>query len=277
MPRRADEGVPEARRGGATPASSRWTSEACSTRVGTAVKRPLLLVIVCFAIGGEAHAFVDLDGEYWLAGSNFGYVTDGDRHDALFGVEASFVEIDDNLAEWAGVYADTLYDTRGVVRSSIGLEAGSYVTGIDLGPVLEVGADDVSGGLRFRFVVSIAVASIYLRGRHADAVRVGAADARDRLAPEARSPALEDRLACVSAAAPHDTWIGRFSTRESDRSVPIRALGGSLLTAPRPSRGRANRVPPAQIRMWRGLPTFQLYVVCVMRSHQPDMVDKASK
>lgn len=121
----------------------------------------MLTALSVFA--SDARAFVDLDGRYWLAGGSFGYVTDGDRRGALLGVEASLVETDDDLAEWAGVYVDVLYDTLGVVRSSVGLEGGSLFTGVDVGPVVELG-DEIDAGVRLRLVVTIALVSVYVGG-----------------------------------------------------------------------------------------------------------------
>jgi hypothetical protein len=72
---------------------------------------------------------------------------------------------------WAGIFADALYafgEDR--PRVAVGLEAGWFVFGVELGYTAELGPDGPAHGLRTGLVVTGGVLGAYVRWRHSPAI-----------------------------------------------------------------------------------------------------------
>lgn len=94
----------------------------------------------------------------------------GDRDGGLLlGAEISAVYLFG--MPWAGVWADVLY-ASGVDRPrlSVGLEAGWFIFGAELGYTAELGPDGPIHGLRVGLVLTGGVLGAYVRWRHAPAI-----------------------------------------------------------------------------------------------------------
>lgn len=94
----------------------------------------------------------------------------GDRDSGfLLGAEISAVYLFG--MPWAGVWADALY-AFGVDRPrvSVGVEAGWFIFGVELGYTAELGSDGPVHGFRTGFVITGGVVGAYVRWRHAPAI-----------------------------------------------------------------------------------------------------------
>lgn len=123
-------------------------SRACAAVVALALLAPLPALASGFTF----------EGEYIMAGVDIGLTVDDDVG-ALFGFEASYVELDD-AGPWYGLVTGVTVDSGddSAARFVLAAEAGNLFIGAELGATI-----DTTGtfGGRFRALGTLGVGSIY--------------------------------------------------------------------------------------------------------------------